>query len=159
MAGQKQPIDLLIAKGKKHLTKDEITNRKNSEISVPFLDISPPKFLTTKKTKDAFLEIGKKLLSIGIITELDEDCLGRYIVAQKNYNSITRKLNTAINSKNYDIVLIEKLSTIQDKFYKQCRSSANDLGLTISSRCRLILPQSKSPPPENKFKKFRDSND
>ena len=32
MAGQRQPIDLVIAKGKKHLTKEEIAKRKSSEL-------------------------------------------------------------------------------------------------------------------------------
>ena len=32
MAGQRQPIELLKAKGKKHLTKAEIAERENNEI-------------------------------------------------------------------------------------------------------------------------------
>ena len=30
---------------------------------------------------------------------------------------------------------------MQDKVFKQCQSSARDLGLTISSRCKLIVPK------------------
>ena len=32
-------------------------------------------------------------------------------------------------------------STLQEKYFKQARACANDLGLTITSRCRLIVPQ------------------
>ena len=32
MAGQRQPIELVLAKGNKHLTKAEIESRRNSEI-------------------------------------------------------------------------------------------------------------------------------
>ena len=34
-------------------------------------------------------------------------------------------------------------SNLQDKFFKQARSAAGDLGLTITSRCRLVLPKNK----------------
>ena len=32
MAGQRQPTDLVVMKGKKHLTKAEIEARKNAEV-------------------------------------------------------------------------------------------------------------------------------
>lgn len=32
MAGQRQPIELVLAKGSKHLTKKEIEERKSSEV-------------------------------------------------------------------------------------------------------------------------------
>ena len=44
--------------------------------------------------------------------------------------------------------------TLQDKSFKQCRACANDLGLTITSRCKLILPKTPENPKENKFAKF-----
>jgi hypothetical protein len=44
---------------------------------------------------------------------------------------------------------------VQSKFFDQCRQSANDLGLTISSRCKLVVPATEKPEvKENKFKKF-----
>ena len=77
MAGQKQPIDLVMAKGKKHLTKEEINTRKSQEISVPFVDIQAPSYLP-KKLQEEFDEIAAKLKSLNIMTELDEDCLARF---------------------------------------------------------------------------------
>ncbi len=29
----------------------------------------------------------------------------------------------------------------QDKLFKQCRQASSDLGLTISSRCKLVIPK------------------
>lgn len=49
---------------------------------------------------------------------------------------------------------IEQLSRLQEKSFKQARMTAGDNGLTISSRCKLIVPVSKEPPKENKFSKF-----
>ena len=31
----------------------------------------------------------------------------------------------------------------QDKLFKQCRQTATDLGLTITSRCKIVLPKTK----------------
>lgn len=153
MSGTKEPIDLLMAKGKKHLTKNEIKERKNTEIFVPFLDVTPPKYLNATQKKE-FNDIAHKLLKIGIMTELDEDSLARYLISKRCYTKITKQLNTALNAKKMNLDDIETLTSLQDKFFKQCRSSAGDLGLSISSRCKLIMPPSKDPPKENKFAKF-----
>ncbi len=36
---------------------------------------------------------------------------------------------------------------------KACNENARELGLTISSRCRLVIPKVKEEKPENKFMK------
>ena len=184
MAGQKQPIDLVMAKGKKHLTKEEINTRKSQEISVPFVDIQAPSYLP-KKLQEEFDEIAAKLKSlnikvpnyltkeqseefeilafklkhINIMTELDEDCLARYLLSKRNYLKITRKLNSIITKKDVKVSEIDGLISIQDKLFKQCRSAAGDLGLSISSRCKLIVPVDPTPPKKNKFDKFSNNLD
>ena len=51
MANQRQPIQLIKAKGKKHLTKNEIEERTNSEIP-PITDgIAPPDYLNEAQKK------------------------------------------------------------------------------------------------------------
>mgnify|MGYP007066182257 CR=1 FL=1 len=35
MAGQRQPTDLVVMNGRKHLTKAEIEARKNAEVTAP----------------------------------------------------------------------------------------------------------------------------
>lgn len=153
MARPRQPIALVQAKGKKHLGKDEIERRQAEEIQVDLIDVKPPEYLP-ESLKAEFNEIAKKLLHIGIMTELDEDCLARYLLAKQQYLRYTQLLSAAINANK--IFDMEKLSTLQDKAYKQCRSSASDLGLTIASRCRLVVPEVKEAPPTNKFSKFMD---
>lgn len=158
MAGQKQPIDLVIVKGKKHLTKEEIKNRKSQEINVPFVDIQAPSYLNTTLKKE-FDKLAAKLKFLNIMTELDEDCLARYLLSKNNYLKITRKLNAIISKKNAKVSEIDSLISIQDKLFKQCRSAAADLGLSISSRCKLIVPENPTPPKKNKFDKFSNNID
>lgn len=153
MARPRQPIDLVKAKGKKHLTKQEYKERKEKEIQVDFKDVEAPEYLP-KKLHDEFDEIAGKLLAIGIMTELDEDTLARYLLSKQNYLHYTTLLTKALNENR--IVDAEKLVGMQDKAFKQCRACATDLGLTIASRCKLVLPTGNTPPPkENKFMKFQ----
>ena len=151
MANEKQPIAVIKAKGKKHLTKAEIELREKTELKVDLKDVSIPGYLP-KKLKEEFEDIASKLLKIGIMTELDEDCLARYLLSKQSYLLYTSMLNKAIKKNN--IAEMEKLTTMQDKAFKQCRASATDLGLTIGSRCKLVMPQVPEEPKTNKFSKF-----
>lgn len=151
MARPRQPIELVKAKGKKHLTKAEIESREKSELKVDLKDVSVPKYLPTKLKKE-FVDIANKLLIVGVMTELDEDCLARYLLSKESYLQYTKMLKKATKENN--IIEMEKLMTMQDKAFKQCRACANDLGLTIASRCKLVMPETKEPPKENKFNKF-----
>ena len=128
MAGQRQPIDLVIAKGRKHFTKEDIANRRAQEIDVTYKNVEAPKYIKGK-LKEEFYDIAYKLLDIGIMTELDEDCLARYLMSQKLYLQYTKILNKAI--RNGEVVECSRLAATQDRFFKQARAAASDLGLKI----------------------------
>lgn len=151
MTRPRQPIELIQAKGKKHLTKAEIKSRKETELKVDLKNIAIPSYLP-KKLNSEFVEIAEKLLYIGVMTELDEDCLARYLLSKESYLKYTKLLNKATKKSN--ISEMDKLMTMQDKAFKQCRASANDLGLTIASRCKLVMPELPKEPKVNKFSKF-----
>lgn len=164
MAGRpREPINLILAKGKKHLTKAEIKERTESEIVTDHINVNAPEYLTEDQKKE-FYRITKILLDIGIITELDEDCLAHYLIANSSYISYTKELND-LNSKLARARKIEKKKeymsqidlylTYQDRALKQCRACANDLGLSISSRAKLVMPKPKETASENKFNKFK----
>ena len=164
MAGRpREPINLVIAKGKKHLSKEEIAQRQESEIKVNYTKIEGPEYLS-KEEKEKFIEISKILLDIGIMTELDEDCLAHYLISNTNYIQYTKKIRELnkkmLTAKRNDIKAkveseIDLYLVYQDRALKQCRACASDLGLSISSRCKLVMPPSTDPPKENKFAKFK----
>lgn len=160
---QKQPINLIIAKGKKHLTKAEIEERQKTEIHTDHVNVKPPNYLNEEEVKE-FYRISQILLDIGIITELDEDCLAHYLISNTSYIKYTKKIRALedelLEAKRTDrkAKLKSEIDTYlmyQDKALKQCRACANDLGLSISSRAKLVMPQPKDPPKENKFNKFK----
>ena len=172
MAGRpREPIDLIKAKGKKHLTKAEYEERKSSEIDVPYTDIKPPKYLNAKQKKE-FKSIAAKLLGIDIMTELDVDVLAQYILAKELYLQYSDELNKILENRDmphkWDMLdeissncsdqetLVDLLETIlrrqrgddatvlmnlQDKAFKQCLACAKELGLTIKGRAQLVIPQ------------------
>lgn len=151
MARPRQPIELVIAKGKKNLTKAEIEQRRAQEIKVDYKNVTPPEYLPAKLKKE-FEEIAEKLLAIGIMTELDEDCLARYLIAQSNYLNYTKLLAKAMRAENMDDII--KAQRAQDVAFRQCQAAANALGLTISSRCKLVMPEVEVVQPKNRFEKF-----
>lgn len=152
MAGQRLPIELVQARGSKHLTKAEIKERQEREIKPITDDIIAPEYLT-KKQKTEFYKISAQLEKLKIMGETDVDALARYIVAQDFYIHSVRQLRKS-EVKNNPITF-ELWAKNQERYFKQCRSSANDLGLSISSRCKLVVPETKQETPkENKFKKF-----
>ena len=164
MAGRpREPINLIMAKGKKHLTKTEIEERRKTEITTDHTNVKPPDYLNEEEVKE-FYRISEILLDIGIITELDEDCLAHYLVSNSSYIKYTKKIRALedelLEAKRTDRKAklkseIDTYLTYQDKALKQCRACANDLGLSISSRAKLVMPQPKEEKKENKFAKFK----
>lgn len=141
MPGPRMTTDALKERGRKHLSKAEEAARRAGEVNVPKAKTAkPPKWLPTELTKD-FRAIGKKLIAAGIYTDLDADTLGRYLVAHQHYLSSTEQLNEAFEAEESDLGIIDAWSKIQERHFKQARNCANDLGLTVTSRCRLVVPE------------------
>ena len=152
MARPREPLALIEAKGRKHLTRAEKEERRSKEIQVPFKDIKPPKYLNAKQKK-TFKDLAGKLLTIGIYTELDADALARYIIAQDLYLSYTEAITELIERGN--LVLLKEMQNMQDKAFRQAHASARALGLTIADRCRLEVPVKEPEVKQNKFDRFR----
>lgn len=173
MAGQRQPISLVKAKGKKHLTKAEIAERERTEVKAAADKVTAPSYLTPKQ-KTKFRKIVKELRAIDLISNLDVDALARLIIAMDKYAEVTEEIsrqplmvtiweptgqkdiagNEIMKEKEVVNGQVERLAIMQDRYFKQCRQGATDFGLTISSRCRLVVPKAEEKPKENKFNKF-----
>ena len=135
MAGAKQPIELLIAKGNKHLTKEEIESRRATEVQPCTDGIAPPAYLTPAQ-KRTFKKLAEQLVKIRIMGETDVDALARYITAQSLYEDVTKRLREAMADS------------------KQAHTLAGALGLTITSRCKLEVPEPPKRETPNKFERF-----
>jgi P27 family predicted phage terminase small subunit len=145
---QKQPVDLMLVKGKTHLTKAEIEKRKSQEIKAPADKIRAPSYLPNDLKKE-FRKLAKDLVGINIMSNLDIDALARFIMSRKLYNDLMNQI-----LEKPGLMLDKDVVSAQDKLFKQCRASATDLGLTITSRCKLVVPKKEDDKPKSKWDKF-----
>lgn len=181
MAGQRQPTGLVEAKGKKHFSKKEIEERKNAEVIAPDDKVKPPAYLTAEQKKK-FRKLAKELLNIKLIANIDCDALARLLIAQEQFIEITEEIRNTplmIDEPIYEMRMNpekeieecvqidtkqvvnperDRLMKIQDRCMKQCRQGAADFGMTVSSRCRLIVPKVQQEKPENKFVKYANKS-
>ena len=169
MSGPRQPIQLIIAKGNKNLTKKEIADRLRTEVAPCTDDLSAPSYLTAAERK-RFVRISAQLDKLGILGETDTETLARYVTAQVQYEKATKELRQLtkerpkkedyVDRESYYVALDlwtvaqERQAKLQDRYFKQAQTAATALGLTISSRCKLVAPKAEEAPKENKFAKF-----
>lgn len=155
MPGPRQPTDVVKANGRKHLSRAEEAQRRAAEANVPRAKTAkPPKWLPEFLKKD-FRTLGRQLISAGIYTDLDADTLGRYLVAQHQWCRATWNAEDALSSD--DLERADTWGRLQDRYFKQARNCANDMGLTVTSRCRLAVPESAKQKTEdqNPFLQFQ----
>lgn len=170
MGRPRQPIDLIIANGRKNLTKAEIEERRHTEVTPCADDLTPPSYLTAAE-KRRFTKLADQLNKIKIMGETDVETLARYVSAQTLYETATKEMRkldrerpkkeTFEKEGEYYVALevwiatSETAAKLQDRYFKQAQTAAASLGLTISSRCKLVAPVKDEAAPVNKFSKFR----
>ena len=138
MAGSRQPTDLVVANGRKHLSRAEEAERRAGEVKVPSpKTIKVPKWVPEQLKKE-FRTLGKQLLLCGLYTDLDADTLGRYLVAQHQYLIATQETEKALAKRDQEAA--DSWGRIQERYFKQARNCANDMGLSVTSRCRIVVP-------------------
>lgn len=154
MGRTKQPVDLILLNGKKHLTKEEIKERKESEVKADTDKVEAPSHLTTKKQKERFDFLAQQLLNANIMTNLDVETLARYVKLEEQYNNISKKI-TRMNVLNlqYDSLLKK-----QTKVFSMLDKLNNQLCFNILSRNKATVPKDKQEKPKNKFSKFGAKN-
>ena len=162
MAGPRQPIELVMAKGKKNLTQKEIYDRLNSEPRPCTDEIAAPSYLTAAQKKQ-FDKIAGQLKKLGNMGETDVETLARYITAQGLYEQAVKDLRAIHKQRPKDMdaeqmttwaEMLDRLDKRVDRYFKQATAAAAKLGLTISDRCKLVVPVKDEAPKANKFSKF-----
>lgn len=158
MARPKKPIDLHMAGGNQsRLTKAEIERRQATEVKAPAGSIDPPSHLSERQQAE-YRKYAQLLIDIEIFSALDAETLGAWIRAKDEYIILT--LARAELTENFDIndantfKKLDAISRIEERAFRQMRAAASDLGLTVSSRSRLVVPKKDTEPQANKFARF-----
>lgn len=175
MGRNAQPIDILQANGKKHLTKAEIEQRKKNEIKFGTDNLKCPNFVKNnvvayKKWK----EILKIYKDVDFVSSGDIGLLARYCMSFSEYEDMLearRKLNDVeIDWSKYENIVPEDFAESINRLLKlgpllQIDTAINKkMDMLIKMEDRLFLnPLSKvknvpkapkEEAPKNKFNKF-----
>lgn len=130
----------------KHYTNAEVEVRNQAYAMVPqAVKPTPPKWLDKALRKD-FRKMADILVAANLFTEFDAAPLAQYLMALREYVNAGTHASAAIahgSSKSAG-----EWSTIQDRYAKQCRNCAQDLGLTLGARCKLIMPTAMGEAPD-----------
>ena len=157
----------------KHWTKAEVEARKSSEPKLPKPKaLKPPDWLSDP-AKKLFKSYAKQLLDFpsGIISTLDVGTLGRYCDCELSYAEASRHKSVwlEVARRRLEALCQEPALPVTDKreaeaayeeakaqvdfwsgqmvkFEKIARSCATEMGMTVSSRCRLVVPKSDTAP-------------
>lgn len=163
MGRNKEPVKLLQAKGKTHLTKSELEEREKGEVPIIAENISPPAYLD-RAQKKKFNEIAKKLKALDIMSDLDCDVLARYIKAEADfifYENLVVKTQSELlaeeGNEDETVDRLMKYEKLKNTAFNQCHTCASALGMTITSRCKIVVPQARDEPKKNKFERFINS--
>jgi len=170
MAGKRRPMGVNLSvvesgQGGKHWTKAEIESRKAEELHLPKPKrIEAPSWLDPD-AKKLFNRYAKLLLAFpeGIVSELDAGTLARYCDCELSYAEASaqktawldqcRQLREAASDDSSLDGLdgnelygkaqkqVDYWSGQMARFEKICRGCAADMGLTVTSRCKLVVPQ------------------
>ena len=156
MPGPRQRLSVLEANGRKHLTKTEKAQREAGEVNLPKpAKMRVPKWLPEYLKAD-FRALAKELLAADMgAAQLDRDTVGRYIVAQHQFTAACRMVQDALDQQDPD--LVNKWTKAQKSYFEQARACANDMGMTITIRCRLVLPKQPDNGEENPFLKLKEA--
>lgn len=145
-----QPLSVIQGKGRSnHITKAEAERRLEHEDKMKGFtdDVKPPSYLTAAQKKE-FEKIANELMRLEIFSNLDVDALARYIDSKTEYIKVTKELRK-IKKPSDDIKLYTDLRINRNTFYNECRSAASDLGLTITSRLKLVIPKTEEEKPKS----------
>ena len=166
MGRNKEPVSLILAKGKSHhITQKIEEERRRSELPVIADNINPPDFLSDDE-KAKFRQIADILNELGIMSDLDCDVLGRYIKSQSDWEKYSefvgnaqKSLKQAFDENDIENIgfytnILSKYEGLRAKAFSQCQTCANSLGLMITSRCKIVMPQKAEIPKENKFNEY-----
>ena len=163
MGRNKMTAEAIQAAGRTHVTKKDMEERESSAPKVIADNIRPPDFITDAEQVKEFNEIAAELVRLGIMGNLDCYTLGMFVCSKARYKEYEKTLqeimqkNQSANQRLKWLPKLKEFEALKDKNFRECLSCANAMGLTITSRCKLVAP--KEAPPENKFSKFLKEND
>ena len=131
---------------KGHRTNAEIEERIKTEVVAELPKrIIPPSYLPDS-LRDEFRKLARDLGALRIFCALDYDLLARYLLVRAAWIKSQTHANLALKAEDLDGS--KGWAKVANTYFAQCHACAQALGLSITSRCRLVVPK----PPEGETK-------
>lgn len=139
----KLPQNVIEMRDRSHQTKAEKAARRASEPQADKVkQVRAPVWLPEHLRED-FSKLGHELNEVDLLSKLDFDILARYLMSRDAWIAAHRKARDALDMDNAKEA--GTWSRVARIYFDQCQQCASSMGLTISSRCRLVVPK----PPED----------
>lgn len=147
-AGDKprMPVKLAKATGQlKDLSKADLQKREDEEIK-PRTDNIHPSSNLPKQLHEKFYYYAEQLVELGLMSNLDCHVLERFLIAQNLYDKVAKQILAIppvfiIDGEDVINETFVKLNKQLESLNNQCKSSATELCLNVTSRCRLVVPK------------------
>lgn len=146
MGGRKAvPIDLLLQRKKKNLTKAEIDARRAAEAKIKPNNnqVKPPTWLSPGAKKE-FKKLANELMQTELITNVDVNQLAvycraydRFIELQKGQPEFTDSGDPLLDDDGNQVLYIDEKKI--DILFKQLKTMAAEFGFTPSSRAKIAM--------------------
>ena len=164
-----KPVGLLLLEGKKHLTKEEIEDRKNQEAGLKSnSDFRPNKKVVQNKTAYAMFKKLKRLYkSIEYVEGLDENVINRYCLMTAEIDSLENlasKMEEDLdNCKEFSdrLQLYKAISGTEitiNRIRDMLLKIEDRLFLNPTSRVKNVPHKDKEEPKESKWGKYGQGN-
>ena len=105
MAGTRQPLEVVQAKGRKHLTKAEIAKRQAGEIKGDgdIKQLRAPEWLPESQ-RDEFNRVSRALIKLmpSMVSRIDGDTIATYCVAREGWLKATEWAEVALENGDVD---------------------------------------------------------
>ena len=139
---RKLPQNVIEMRGKSHQTKAEKEERRNSEPKMSDdKRIRAPDYLP-EMLRAEFNELGQQLIKAKLACKLDRDVMARYLMSKQSWILAHEKAKDSLMFDD-DPKTVGGWTKIANQYFNQCQACANAMGLTITSRCKLVVPQTK----------------
>lgn len=124
----------------KHWTKDEIDQREKSEVKGNSAKkVMAPKWLKDETQRKEFYALARQLVELNVgFCQMDADFLAWYLTTRQEYLAASNYVRKAIRDGNRDDA--SKWVKTRDTLFSEAKACAHELGLTVNSRCSLVVP-------------------
>ncbi len=141
------PQSVLELRGRTHQTKEEKEERRASEPKLAEVKrVRYPGWLP-EHLRSEFNEISRELIRAGLFVKVDRDVLSRYLMTRDAWIAAHAKALEALDAD--DPKVAGAWARVAKTYFSQCHDCASGMGLTISSRCRLVVPKPPEDPAES----------